>query len=110
MANREPERTDVRLMGTAHSSAVERRMTSHCSRMCTICPVGRFSLVCYALNDIALKLVKFVLFSLGNIPMATMSMLSQIGLAIITVSISLTVCYVVNLFIQRRMKWAVVNC
>ena len=56
--------------------------------------VGRDSLVFYALNDFVLKTVKFALFSVAHIPVATLPFAEQL-------------CYALNAFVQRYMRWAI---
>ncbi|MCI2186558.1 MAG: acyltransferase family protein [Bifidobacterium tibiigranuli] len=67
--------------------------------------IGQFRLVFYSLNDVALKIVKFVLFSVGHVPIATFSFSAQLLMGILIVSIALVLCYWANEFIQHHAKW-----
>lgn len=55
--------------------------------------IGQYGLVFYALNDVALKLLKFSLFSLGHVPVSTMPFIGQLAIGIVVVILALLLCY-----------------
>ena len=69
--------------------------------------IGRDSLVFYALNDLALKMVKFVLFSAVGIPVASLPLGGQLLVGFLTLIAAIAVCYVLDIFIQRHTRWAI---
>lgn len=69
--------------------------------------IGRDSLVFYALNDLALKMVKFVLFSAVGIPVASLPLGGQLLVGFLTIIVAIAVCYVLDIFIQHHMRWAI---
>ncbi|NMM95243.1 acyltransferase family protein [Bifidobacterium oedipodis] len=69
--------------------------------------IGRDSLVFYALNDIALKVVKFGLFSVIKLPIATMNLPLELAVGLFIVILAMGICYASNFFIQRHMRWSI---
>lgn len=69
--------------------------------------IGTFSLTFYCLNDIVLKVVKFFLFSVAHIPIASLHFYAQLSIGFVTVLIALVICYFLNALILRKAPWAI---
>jgi hypothetical protein len=69
--------------------------------------IGRYSLVLYALNDLALKVTKFGLFSVGRIPVARLLFWPELGIGLLVVITAMLLCYWANACIQRYARWSV---
>ena len=72
-----------------------------------VCKIGRYSLVLYALNDLALKVTKFGLFSVGHIPVAKLPFWPELGIGLLVVITAMLLCYWANACIQRYARWSV---
>lgn len=69
--------------------------------------IGKDSLIFYALNDVSLKLTKFLFFSILRFPVRTANLFTELILGVVTVAVAMVISYICNAFIQRHMRWCI---
>jgi hypothetical protein len=69
--------------------------------------IGRDSLVFYALNDAALKIVKFMLFKGLSVSVVAWPTIAQLVAGGVVVALAVGLSAVANAFVQKHMRWAI---